>query len=211
MVTIRLARGGAKKRPFYHLTVTDSRKSRDGRFIERLGFFNPVARGQEERLRVDLSASPTGRARVPSSPTASPSWSRKPASRPEPDAAAATVQGSSMSEHAQAQPADDHVVLGKLTSPYGVKGWLKVYSYTSPMDGILDYEAWVLRRGGRLTRARLLQGRRHGKGLVARLEGIDGREAAEAWRVPRSCCPRPNCPSSMPTTTTGISSRGSPW
>ncbi|MBB5209955.1 MULTISPECIES: 30S ribosomal protein S16 [Microbulbifer] len=53
MVTIRLARGGAKKRPFYHLTVTDSRKSRDGRFIERVGFFNPVARGQEERLRID--------------------------------------------------------------------------------------------------------------------------------------------------------------
>ncbi|SDM07378.1 SSU ribosomal protein S16P [Modicisalibacter muralis] len=54
MVTIRLARGGAKKRPFYHLTVSDSRKSRDGRFIERVGFFNPIARGQEERLRVDL-------------------------------------------------------------------------------------------------------------------------------------------------------------
>ncbi|PHQ24536.1 30S ribosomal protein S16 [Marinobacter guineae] len=53
MVIIRLARGGSKKRPFYHLTVTDSRKSRDGRFIERVGFFNPVARGQEERLRVD--------------------------------------------------------------------------------------------------------------------------------------------------------------
>lgn len=53
MVIIRLARGGSKKRPFYHLAVTDSRKSRDGRFIERLGFFNPVARGQEERLRVD--------------------------------------------------------------------------------------------------------------------------------------------------------------
>jgi small subunit ribosomal protein S16 len=53
MVTIRLARGGAKKRPFYHLTVTDSRKPRNGRFIERVGFFNPGARGQEERLRVD--------------------------------------------------------------------------------------------------------------------------------------------------------------
>ncbi|MFE8072637.1 30S ribosomal protein S16 [Marinobacteraceae bacterium S3BR75-40.1] len=53
MVTIRLARGGSKKRPFYHVAVTDSRRSRDGRFIERLGFFNPVARGQEERLRVD--------------------------------------------------------------------------------------------------------------------------------------------------------------
>ncbi|GAB2717417.1 30S ribosomal protein S16 [Halomonas garicola] len=54
MVTIRLARSGAKKRPFYHLSVTDSRRARDGRFIERVGFFNPVARGQEERLRIDL-------------------------------------------------------------------------------------------------------------------------------------------------------------
>ena len=54
MVTIRLSRGGAKKRPFYHLTVTDSRNARDGRFIERVGFFNPIARGQEERLRVDF-------------------------------------------------------------------------------------------------------------------------------------------------------------
>ncbi len=53
MLTIRLARGGAKKRPFYHLTVTDSRNARDGRFLERVGFFNPVARGQEERLRID--------------------------------------------------------------------------------------------------------------------------------------------------------------
>jgi small subunit ribosomal protein S16 len=54
MVKIRLSRGGAKKQPFYHIVVTDSRKARDGRNIERLGFFNPVARGQEERLRVDL-------------------------------------------------------------------------------------------------------------------------------------------------------------
>ena len=53
MVTIRLARGGSKKRPFYHLTVADSRDARNGRFIERVGFFNPIARGGEERLRVD--------------------------------------------------------------------------------------------------------------------------------------------------------------
>jgi small subunit ribosomal protein S16 len=53
MVTIRLSRGGSKKRPFFHLTVTDSRTSRDGRYLERVGFFNPVARGQEERLRID--------------------------------------------------------------------------------------------------------------------------------------------------------------
>lgn len=54
MLTIRLARGGSKKRPFYHLTVTDSRSARDGRFLERVGFFNPVAAGKEERLRVDM-------------------------------------------------------------------------------------------------------------------------------------------------------------
>lgn len=53
MVTIRLSRGGSKKRPFYHITVTDSRNSRDGRYIERVGFFNPLARGQEVQLRVD--------------------------------------------------------------------------------------------------------------------------------------------------------------
>ena len=53
MVTIRLARGGAKNQPFYHVVVTDSRNSRDGRYIERLGFFNPMARGGEERLRLN--------------------------------------------------------------------------------------------------------------------------------------------------------------
>ena len=54
MVTIRLSRGGSKKKPFYHFDVKDSRRSRDGRYIERLGFFNPNARGGEERLMVDL-------------------------------------------------------------------------------------------------------------------------------------------------------------
>jgi|TARA_B100000809_G_scaffold28087_1_gene24376 small subunit ribosomal protein S16 len=53
MVTIRLSRGGSKKRPFYHLTVTNSRSARNGRFLERVGFFNPIAKGQEEALRVD--------------------------------------------------------------------------------------------------------------------------------------------------------------
>jgi len=55
MVSIRLSRGGAKKRPFYHIVVTDQRNRRDGRYIERVGFFNPVARGAEEKLRVDIN------------------------------------------------------------------------------------------------------------------------------------------------------------
>ena len=53
MVTIRLARGGSKKRPFYHLTVANSRNARDGRFVERVGFFNPIAAGAEVRLSVN--------------------------------------------------------------------------------------------------------------------------------------------------------------
>ncbi|MAS11217.1 MAG: 30S ribosomal protein S16 [Salinisphaera sp.] len=54
MVKIRLQRGGAKKRPFYHIVVTDMRNARDGRYIERLGFFNPVAIGGEVPLRLDI-------------------------------------------------------------------------------------------------------------------------------------------------------------
>ena len=52
MVVIRLARGGAKKRPFFNIVATDSRNRRDGRFIERIGFYNPVASGAEESFRV---------------------------------------------------------------------------------------------------------------------------------------------------------------
>jgi small subunit ribosomal protein S16 len=55
MVIIRLARGGTVKRPFYHIVVTDRRNRRDGRYIERIGFFNPIATGGEERFRVDAS------------------------------------------------------------------------------------------------------------------------------------------------------------
>ena len=54
MVVVRMSRGGSKKRPFYNIVVTDSRNPRDGRFIDKVGFFNPVAKGQEERLRLQL-------------------------------------------------------------------------------------------------------------------------------------------------------------
>ena len=54
MVTIRLTRTGAKKRPFYHLNVAESSSRRDGRFIERIGYFNPIATGKAQRLSIDL-------------------------------------------------------------------------------------------------------------------------------------------------------------
>ena len=55
MVTIRLARAGAKKRPFYHVVATEHSRPRDGRFIERLGYYNPSAKGQEQKLVVDVA------------------------------------------------------------------------------------------------------------------------------------------------------------
>jgi len=54
MLTIRLSRQGTHKRPFYYVTVAESSAGRDGRFVERLGFFNPLARGTEQGLRIDL-------------------------------------------------------------------------------------------------------------------------------------------------------------
>tara|TARA_A100000164_G_scaffold44088_1_gene33472 strand:- start:19 stop:306 length:288 start_codon:yes stop_codon:yes gene_type:complete len=54
MVRIRLARHGSKKSPFYHITVADQRRSRDGRFIERLGYFNPVAKGNAQEYRIEM-------------------------------------------------------------------------------------------------------------------------------------------------------------
>ncbi|MBZ5486990.1 ribosome maturation factor RimM [Halomonas aquamarina] len=89
---------------------------------------------------------------------------------------------------------DTHVVLGKLTSPYGVKGWLKVYSYTNPMDSILDYPEWWVRKGETLTPMPIVQGRRQGKGLVVQLKGVDDRDAAEALAqadivLPKSALP----------------------
>ena len=54
MVTIRLSRAGTKKKPFYHVVVTDSRNKRDGRLIERLGFYNPMATGQDIPMKLDL-------------------------------------------------------------------------------------------------------------------------------------------------------------
>lgn len=55
MVKIRLARRGTKKRPFYHIVVADERRARDGRYIEHIGFFNPIAAGQEVPVRIDLA------------------------------------------------------------------------------------------------------------------------------------------------------------
>ncbi|NMT64140.1 ribosome maturation factor RimM [Marinobacter orientalis] len=77
-----------------------------------------------------------------------------------------------MAQHSQ------ETVIGQITSVFGVKGWLKVYSYTDPKEGILNYRDWTLVRDGKRIPAKLEEGRRQGQGIVVRLKGIDDREVA---------------------------------
>lgn len=71
------------------------------------------------------------------------------------------------------------VVLGKITSVYGVKGWLKIYSHTEPLENILNYSPWTLILNGQKQVIKVDQGKRHSKGLVAKLVGCDSREQAQ--------------------------------
>jgi 16S rRNA processing protein RimM len=76
---------------------------------------------------------------------------------------------------------DSLVALGQIAGVFGVKGWLKVRSYTQPRDNIVAFDAWTLRRDGAETRLAVEAGRNHGAGIVAKLEGIDDRDAARQW------------------------------
>ncbi len=77
-----------------------------------------------------------------------------------------------------ARDAQNVVTVGKIGAPYGVRGWLKVQSFTDPVIGILNYEGWQLVQQGKLSERVVAEGKPHGKGLVIRLEGIDDRDAA---------------------------------
>ncbi|WP_298449891.1 ribosome maturation factor RimM [uncultured Marinobacter sp.] len=72
-------------------------------------------------------------------------------------------------------------VIGRITSVFGVKGWLKVYSFTDPIDGILGYTNWVLDLDGKRIPAKLEEGRRQGKAIVVRLKGISDRDLARTY------------------------------
>jgi 16S rRNA processing protein RimM len=72
-------------------------------------------------------------------------------------------------------------VIGRITSVFGVKGWLKVFSYTDPKDGILNYPDWTLDLDGKRIPAKLEEGRRQGQGIVVRLKGINDRDLARTY------------------------------
>lgn len=72
------------------------------------------------------------------------------------------------------------VILGRVSGVYGVRGWVRVFSHTDPRENILNYRPWFLRRAGNWESLDIAEGRRHGKGVVVRVEGVDDREAARA-------------------------------
>jgi len=91
-------------------------------------------------------------------------------------------------------PAEDLMVLGKIVSVHGVKGEVKVFSFTDPVDNVLDYPRWTLRRDGEVKQVELAGGRLQGKVLVARLKGLDDREVARTYAGFEICVPRSQLP-----------------
>lgn len=75
---------------------------------------------------------------------------------------------------------DSIITLGKINGVFGVKGWVKVYSYTAQQDAILSYKSWYLKQGGEWKQAKLLAGQRQGKGIVASIAGVTDRDQALA-------------------------------
>ena len=131
MVVIRLARGGAKKRPFFNIVVADSRLRRDGRFIERVGFYNPVASGAEQPLRVafDRVEHWTGHG-AQMSPTVE-RLVEQAKSRRLVSAARRPCRARRGPRHAAAWP-DDALEVGRIGDAWGLKGWFKVLPYADP-------------------------------------------------------------------------------
>ena len=186
MVKIRLSRGGAKGRPFYHIVVTDQRNARDGRNIERVGFYNPIASGKD--------SAPAARHR-----DACNAWVAKGAQLT--DKVRGAGEGSRQAGQGRlspsnVQPADAtvrmvrHAIVGDL-GVFGVRGWVKLESYDRTAHADLHLPPWRLVGvgvdGGDHRSARAAA---QGKGMVAKLPGIDDRDAAAELVGARHPCRR---------------------
>ena len=86
------------------------------------------------------------------------------------------------------------VILGRVTGLYGVKGWIKVHSYTEPREAILDYKDWLLLRDGDRQSVKLAEGKRHGKAVIARIDGVDDRDVAAGYVGNDIAVPRERLP-----------------
>lgn len=76
---------------------------------------------------------------------------------------------------------EEITTVGRITTIYGVKGWVKIYSHTEPMESILKYSPWLLKINGKWQPVKIADGKRHGKGLIAKLAGVDDRDVARQY------------------------------
>ena len=96
--------------------------------------------------------------------------------------------------NATSAPAEDLIVIGKIVSVHGVRGDVKIYSFTDPIDNLLGYRRWTLRRGDEVKQVELVKGRVQGKILVATLKGLADREEARTYADFEICIPRSELP-----------------
>ena len=83
---------------------------------------------------------------------------------------------------AKSSAADEVLIVGKITGCYGLKGWVKIHSYTDPQENFLEFGAWRIKRRGQLEAIEFDRGKRQGKGLVVHIVGVDDRTLAESFR-----------------------------
>lgn len=85
------------------------------------------------------------------------------------------------------QTSTKQLVLGRITSTFGVKGWVKIYSYTQPKENIFSYPSWLIKLAGQEQQLKVVEGKVHGKGLIAKLKGVDSPEAAQIYLGQELC------------------------
>ena len=217
MLAIRMTRHGTKKRPFFHIVVADSRSPRDGRFIEKLGTYNPLLpREHAQRITLDkeriahwlkVGAQPSDRVAKFLSPGRADEAARAPRADQE-DPAPRQGAGAHEGRHAAAAPpaeaprrprradgrlmSKDRVLLGVVAAPHGVRGLVRIKSFTEDPMAVAAYGPLSDETGKKEYRVEALSAARGA--VLARIEGVADRTAAEALRglrlyVERSALP----------------------
>ena len=92
----------------------------------------------------------------------------------------------------------DYIVVGKISSPYGIKGWVKIFSYTDPIENILQYQPWFVKQKGIWKKVTIEQGRIHGKALVAQITNVNDRDGAEQLKGSEIAIQRAQLPAAEP-------------
>ena len=103
-----------------------------------------------------------------------------------------------MTTEANTAATGELIPVGRISGLYGVRGWVKIYSYTEPRENILKYNPWLLNLAGGWTPVELLEGKRHGKGVIARLAGCEDRDAAARWLNTELAIRRDQLPETAP-------------